>query len=330
MTFKNPELIVVIAFLPLIFLFTRSFCQKRKTHLLFPNFGKLRPSAPSFFVKTPLILDLVATLLLVLAFMRPVSLDRVVTPPVEGRDIMVVLDVSGSMKAVDFKPRNRLEAAKTVIRKFVRERRSDRIGLVFFAADSFLQVPLTTDYSIFVNLMERLDTDAIEDGTAIGNGLALALSRLTDSKTKSRTILLLTDGDNNRGNVNPVDAAELAAEHGVKVYSILIGTDKPVPFPVGKDVFGREQHRNVTMKTDPELLKRISKRTGGKFYQSITTEELKKAFSDIDALEKSPVPAKQYKLFNEFAPWFIIFGILLIVLARITALFIPVYPEVER
>lgn len=330
MTFKNPEFIALAALLPLLFIIMKNFQQGRKSHLLFPNFGKLRPSASSFFVNIPLFFDLAAAFLLILAFMRPVSLDRVVTPPVEGKDIMVALDISGSMKAVDFKPRNRLEAAKTVIRKFVKERRSDRIGLVFFAADSFLQVPLTTDYSIFVNLMERLDTDAIEDGTAIGNGLALALSRLTHSKTKSRTILLLTDGDNNRGNVNPLDAAKLAEKHGIKVYSILIGTNKPVPFPVGKDIFGREQYRNVTMKTDPELLKLISKKTGGKFYRSITTEELKKAFRDIDALEKSPVPAKQYKLFNEFAPWFIIFGLLLIVLARIAALCIPVYPEVER
>lgn len=274
--------------------------------------------------------DFIAFALLVVALARPVALDRVVTPPVEGKDIIIALDVSGSMEALDFQPKNRIESAKGVIERFVQGRRSDRLGLVFFAKDSFLQVPLTTDYSMFVNLLRRLETGVIDDGTAIGNGLGLALSRLEDSKAKSRLVILLTDGDNNSGNISPETAAEAAKGLGVKVYTILIGTDKPVPFPAGKDIFGRQTYRTVPMKINPDLLKNIADTTGGRFYRSISTDELDRAFAEIDKLEKSPIPAQKYRLYDEFAPYFILAAILAILIGRLFALLFPLHPEVER
>ena len=193
-----------------------------------------------------------------------------------------------------------------------------------------MQVPLTTDYDIFNELLSRVTTGVIEDGTAIGNGLGLALSRLESSKAKSKVIILLTDGDNNSGNISPETAAEIAAKQGVKIYSILIGTNGEVPFPAGRDIFGRETFQKVTMKINPGLLHNISEKSGGKFYQSISTEELEKAFKDIDDLEKSPIPARKLKIYNEYASIFIMLSIIFIVLARISSMIFKVYPEVER
>lgn len=300
-----------------------------KFSMIYTNFRNNRHSSPLKY-HLPLFIDTIAVLASVFALARPVTLEKTVTPPVEGKDIMVVLDVSGSMEALDFQPKNRIEAAKKVIEEFVKGRISDRLGLVFFAKDSFLQVPLTTDYGIYNQLLSKLKTGVIEDGTAIGNGLGLALSRLENSKAKSRVIILLTDGDNNAGNISPQTVAQYAFENGVKIYSILIGTDALVPFPTGKDFFGRETFQKVQMKTNPELLKKISGVSGGKFYQSISTEELKKAFKDIDELEKSPVPARKLKIYNEYAHHFILLALILICLARLSAIKLRLSPEVER
>lgn len=329
MNFLNPEYFALILLLPLAVYFFKGRKSGKLSFLQFSNFGGIRQQADSrqkllgFF-------DVIAALCLVTALARPVSLEKVVTPPVEGKDIMVALDVSGSMEALDFQPKNRMEAAKTVVEQFVNARKTDRLGLVFFSKDSFLQVPLTTDYTMYINLLRRIKTGVIEDGTAIGNGLGLAISRLEDSKTKSRLIILLTDGDNNSGNLSPEAAADIAKKYGIKVYTILIGTDKPVPFPAGKDIFGRDAYQNVQMKTNPALLQKIADTTGGRFYKSISTEELKNTFAEIDKLEKSPVPAKKFKLYSEFAPYFIIAGILLLLIARLLAVLFPLYPEVER
>ncbi len=327
MKLLNPEYLLIILFLPIFYFLGKKF--GKSALMLFSNTAKTRTQA-DLKVKIPLFLDLIAVFFTILAFARPISLDKVITPPVEGKDIMFALDVSTSMRALDFQPKNRLQAAKNVIKQFVKTRKNDRLGLVFFANDSFLQVPLTTDYSVFENLLDKIKLGVIKDGTAIGNGLALAISRLVDSKTKSKIIILLTDGDNNSGNISPQTAMQIAKEKGIKVYTILIGTNEPVPYPVGKDFFGRMQYRKIKMKVNPDLLRTIAKTTGGKFYQSASPQELKKAFKDIEKLEKSKIPSKQYKIYNEFAPYFILFAILFLLLARISALVFPVFPEVER
>ena len=174
----------------------------------FTNFHFLRNKANAKYF-LPQFFDFLAAAIAIFALARPVTLEKTVTPPVEGKDIMIALDVSGSMEALDFQPKNRITAAKNVIEEFVKGRKSDRLGLVFFAKESFLQIPLTTDYDIFNELLSRVTTGVIEDGTAIGNGLGLALSRLESSKAKSKVIILLTDGDNNSGNISPETAAEM-------------------------------------------------------------------------------------------------------------------------
>jgi Mg-chelatase subunit ChlD len=324
------EPLFLLLWIPLVLLAVGLIKSKtRRNSVAFTNFHNLRSKANAKYF-LPQFFDFLALFILVFALARPVTLEKTVTPPVEGKDIMIALDVSGSMEALDFQPKNRITAAKNVIEAFVKGRKSDRLGLVFFAKESFLQIPLTTDYDIFNELLARVTTGVIEDGTAIGNGLGLALSRLESSKAKSKVIILLTDGDNNSGNISPETAASLAAEQGVKIYSILIGTSGLVPFPAGKDFFGRDTFQKVQMKVNPELLRNISDKSGGKFYQSISTEELEKAFKDIDELEKSPIPARKLKIYNEYAPDFIILAMIFILLARIFAIIFKVYPEVER
>ncbi len=324
------EPLFLLLWIPLILLAVGLIKSKtRRNSVAFTNFHFLRSKANAKYF-LPQFFDFLALFILVFALARPVTLEKTVTPPVEGKDIMIALDVSGSMEALDFQPKNRITAAKNIIEEFVKGRKSDRLGLVFFAKESFLQVPLTTDYDIFSELLARVTTGVIEDGTAIGNGLGLALSRLESSKAKSKVIILLTDGDNNAGNISPETAANLAAKQGVKVYSILIGTNGLVPFPAGKDFFGRDTFQKVQMKVNPELLRNISDKSGGKFYQSISTEELQKAFKDIDELEKSPIPARKLKIYNEYAPDFIILAMILILFARIFSMIFKIYPEVER
>lgn len=324
------EPLFLLLWIPLVLLAVGLIRSKtRRNSVAFTNFHFLRSKANAKYF-LPQFFDFLALFILVFALARPVTLEKTVTPPVEGKDIMIALDISGSMEALDFQPKNRITAAKNVIEAFVKGRKSDRLGLVFFAKESFLQIPLTTDYDIFNELLARVTTGVIEDGTAIGNGLGLALSRLESSKAKSKVIILLTDGDNNSGNISPETAANLAAEQGVKVYSILIGTNGLVPFPAGKDFFGRDTFQKVQMKVNPELLRNISDKSGGKFYQSISTEELQKAFKDIDELEKSPIPARKLKIYNEYAPDFIILAMIIILLARIFSIIFKVYPEVER
>ena len=324
------EPLFLLLWIPLILLALLLIKSKTKRNsVAFTNFHFLRSKANAKYF-LPQFFDFIALFILVFALARPVTLEKTVTPPVEGKDIMISLDVSGSMEALDFQPKNRITAAKNIIEEFVKGRKSDRLGLVFFARESFLQVPLTTDYDIFNELLARVTTGVIEDGTAIGNGLGLALSRLESSKAKSKVIILLTDGDNNSGNISPETAANIAAEKGVKIYSILIGTNGLIPFPAGKDIFGRDTFQKVQVKVNPELLRNISAKSGGKFYQSISTEELQKAFKDIDELEKSPIPARKLKIYNEYAPDFIILAVIFILFARICSIIFKVYPEVER
>jgi len=330
MTFQNPEFLLLLPIALIIFLLFKKFGKGGKeSFVVFSNFGKMRKNASMGYL-IPRIFDIAAFIVLTMALARPVALDKVISPPVEGKEIMIALDVSGSMEALDFKPKNRLEAAKRVISQFVEGRKTDRLGLVFFAADSFLQVPLTSDYKIFKTLLSKLKTGVIQDGTAIGNGLGLALSRLEDSRAKSKLIILLTDGDNNSGNLSPENAAELAKNSGVKIYPILIGTSGKVPFPAGKDLFGRTRYREVKMNVNPALMKKLSQVSGGKFFNSINTKDLELAFSKIDKLEKSPLQGKKFKLYKEFAPIFMLIGVILLLLSRVSALIFPVFPEVER
>jgi Ca-activated chloride channel family protein len=209
---------------------------------------------------------------------------------VEGIDIVVCLDLSTSMEAADFKPQDRIHVAKDVLDKFIQSRTNDRIGLVVFASEAYTQAPLTLDYSVLRNILKDVRTRVIEDGTAIGNAIATAVNRLRDSDAKSKVIVLITDGDNNAGEISPTKAAQIAAEEHVKIFPILVGKGGLVPFPAGRDFFGNQTYQEVEVAINPELLQTIAKTTGGTYYRATDTESLKKGLNDIlDKLDKSKI-----------------------------------------
>jgi Ca-activated chloride channel family protein len=206
----------------------------------------------------------------------------------EGIDIVVALDVSGSMRAADFKPVDRITTAKKVIDQYLLTRKRDRVGLVIFAGEAFTQSPLTHDKALLKEILDGVRTGVITDGTAIGDGLATALNRLRDSKAKTKAVILLTDGDNNAGFIAPESATDLAVDLQVKVYGILVGAGGKVPFPDGQDMFGATHYVTVDMPVNPTLVKSIAQKTGGSFYNATDTESLKSSFTKIlDSLDRS-------------------------------------------
>lgn len=207
---------------------------------------------------------------------------------VEGIDIVVAFDLSTSMLAADFRPKDRITVAKEVLKSFIASRQNDRIGLVVFAGEAYTQCPLTLDYRVLEDLLEQVRTGVIVDGTAIGNALATAVNRLRESDAKSRVVILITDGDNNAGNISPVQAAQIARDLGIKVYTILIGKGGRVPYPTGTDLFGRTTYEPVEIDVNPDLLQQIAKVTGGAYYPATDKESLESGLrSVLDSLEKS-------------------------------------------
>ncbi len=251
-----------------------------------------------------------AIIFLVTALARPQSSNSWQTYSSEGIDIVLGLDISTSMLARDFTP-DRLEAAKEVATKFILERPQDRIGLVVFAGESFTQCPLTTDQAVLVNLLREVQSGMIEDGTAIGLGLANAVNRLKDSPAKSKVVILLTDGVNNRGSIAPVTAAELAKTYGIRVYTIGVGTYGEAPYPV-QTPFGI-QLQNVPVEIDEAVLKQIASVTGGQYFRATDNDKLQQIYNEIDQLEKSKVEVKHFSKREEQYFWFGLVGMLLLV-----------------
>lgn len=209
---------------------------------------------------------------------------------VEGIDIVVAFDLSTSMLAADFRPKDRITVAKEVLRHFIESRQNDRIGLVVFAGEAYTQCPLTLDYKVLEELLDQVRTGVIIDGTAIGNALATAVNRLRDSEAKSRVVILITDGDNNAGNISPAQAAGIAKDLGIKVYTILIGKGGRVPYPTGTDLFGRTTYEPVEIDVNPELLQQIARLTGGAYYPATDRESLERGLNAVlDSLEKSKI-----------------------------------------
>lgn len=211
---------------------------------------------------------------------------------VEGIDIVMAIDISGSMMAEDFKP-NRLDAAKEVAADFINGRPNDRIGLVVFSGESFTQCPLTTDHAVLINLFNDIKSGMIDDGTALGDGLATAVSRLKESKTASKVIILLTDGVNNMGALDPVSAAEIAQLYGIRIYTIGVGTIGMAPYPF-ETPFGI-QYQNIEVKIDEPLLKKISEMTNGKYFRATNKRSLANIYKEIDKLEKSKIDVTEFK-----------------------------------
>jgi Ca-activated chloride channel family protein len=244
----------------------------------------------------------VALVLLVVALARPQQGLRQTETDSRGVDIVLALDVSPSMRAEDFRPRNRLFVAKETARQFVRQREHDRLGLVAFAGTAFTQCPLTLDQEVMLELLDGIDFGMAEDGTAIGMGLATAVARLRESRTPGKVIVLLTDGQNNRGAIDPLTGAELARTYGIRVYTILVGRGGVVPVPVDDPVFGRRIEM-VRMDVDDDVLKVIAQRTGGRFFRATDAGALASIYAEIDRLERAPVSSVVYRDYRDLGPW---------------------------
>ena len=239
----------------------------------------------------PFILKIIASILLIFAIARPQSTTNWQESTTEGIDIILTMDISGSMLAQDLKP-DRLEASKNVAMDFISKRINDRVGLVIFAGESFTQCPLTTDHKVLMNLFQNVKSGLIEDGTAIGMGLATAVNRLKDSKAISKVVILLTDGVNNSGMVAPLTAAEIAKKFGIRVYTIGVGTEGYAPYPFSTP-FGI-QYQDVEVKIDETTLQDIATLTDGKYFRATNNKSLKEIYKDIDKLEKSKIEVTEF------------------------------------
>jgi Ca-activated chloride channel family protein len=317
LTFKNPELFyLLLVILPMAAWYI--FRQKKNT-------ASIQVSSTASVFKAPktlrhylrhlvFLLQVLAIAAFTVVLARPQSSRNWENVTTEGIDIVIALDISTSMLARDFTP-DRLEAAKEVAMEFISGRQYDRMGLVVFAGEAFTQCPLTTDRAVLLNLFKDVETGLIEDGTAIGNGLATSVARLKDSDAISRVVILLTDGENNSGEIAPLTAAEIARTFGIRVYSIGVGSVGTAPYPV-QTPYGT-QLRDIEVKIDEEMLKEISTITDGKYFRATSNTKLEEIYEEIDQLEKSKIEVREFsRKSEEFLP-FALAGILLIVLSLI-------------
>ena len=280
-------------------------------------------SALSVLRHLPFALRIAALSLIIVAIARPRSSSQMEKIDTEGIDIVLAMDVSTSMLARDFNP-DRISAAKDIAIEFIAQRPTDRIGIVVFAGESYTQCPLTTDRATLINLMKEVQTDLIEDGTAIGNGLATAVARMADSDAKSRVIILLTDGVNNSGEIAPLTAAEIANTYGVRVYTIGVGANGTAPYPVmtpwGVDI------QRVNVEIDEDLLKTIAETTGGRYFRATDNTKLAEIYSEINRMEKARTTIDSFPIYKELFTRYALLALALLLLELLIRLFIRRMP----
>ena len=317
MFFEYPYLLYLL-FLPLLLLGLYLY-RELKGRRPAVEVASLQPWAASgrgvlaYLRHLPFALRLCALCLIIVAIARPRSSTEMERVDSEGIDIVLAMDVSTSMLARDFKP-DRINAAKDIAVEFIAQRPSDRMGIVVFARESYTQCPLTTDRSTLINLMKEVQTDLIEDGTAIGNGLSTAVARLKDSDAPSRVVILLTDGVNNRGEVHPLTAAEIAKTYGVRVYTIGVGANGMAPYPV-MTPWGVEVQQ-MQVEIDEDLLKQIAIETGGRYFRATDNTKLAEIYSEINKMEKTRTTIDSFPVYKELFPrW--AFAALVLLLAEL-------------
>lgn len=309
MNFLYPNILWLMAIIPLIVLYY-IFVARRKASLTVSTIGGRRAPRPFRYWLRPLpiVLRMVAVALFIVALARPVNITEEHETTTDGIDIVMAMDISGSMLARDFTP-DRLTSAKHLAAEFVANRRGDRIAVVAFAGEAFTQAPLTSDQAVVETMLSRLRSGVVEDGTAIGNGLATAINRLRESGAKSKVVILLTDGVNNRGQISPLMAAEIARDMGIKVYTIGVGTRGRAPYPA-VDMFGNQTTVMADVEIDEELLKEISSMTGGKYYRAVNDEALREIYAEINELETSKVQVTNYQTYEELFLMWVVLGLL--------------------
>jgi len=293
-TFANPLFLWLLVLVPGMIAYYILRQQRTSASLHVPDLNQFSNTGATFrnYLRHILFALRAAVLtLLIIVLARPQKTDKFQNVTTEGIDIIMTLDISGSMLARDFKP-DRLEASKNVATEFISGRPYDRMGLVVFSGESFTQCPLTTDHAVLINLMREIQSGMIEDGTALGNGLATAVNRIKDSEAKSKVIILLTDGVNNRGEVAPATAADIAKTYGIRVYTIGVGTQGMAPYPV-QTPFGM-QYQDMPVEIDEALLKDIALKTGGKYFRATDNNKLTQVYAEIDKLEKSKIDVRQF------------------------------------
>ena len=312
--FAYPWVLVGLIVLPVLWLWHFLRFENRKTKVNLPTLKLAKTSKPTLkmvLMHSLFILKTAAVGLIIVAIARPQSSSSWQNVKAEGIDIVLAMDISGSMLARDLDP-NRLEAAKEVASDFIDMRVNDRIGLVIYAGEAYTQSPLTTDHSVIKNLMGDLKNGLVEDGTAIGVGLATAVNRLKDSEAKSKIVVLLTDGTNNTGDIPPLTAAEIAHKFGIKVYTIAVGTNGMAPMPY-KQPNGRTGYVNQKVTIDEITLKKIAKQTNGQHFRATDNESLESIYATIDELEKTEIDVKEFRKRNEqFYPWAMAAAIILL------------------
>ncbi len=313
-TFQYPYLLFLLLVIPVIAFLRYYFDRKFHADIIYSDtaqFANARKTLRLRLRRLPDWLRYAALALIIIAIARPQTHFSRNESSVEGIDIVFALDVSTSMLAEDFKP-NRLESAKEVTERFITARKSDNMGIVVFAGEAYTKCPSTIDHDILLKLLSSVESGQIDDGTAIGDGLATAINRVKDAKSKSKVIILITDGVNNMGAIDPLTAASIAKEYGIRVYTIGIGKMGYAPYPY-QTPFGK-QYQNVEVKIDEALLQEVAKTTGGKYFRSTKNSSLQSIFEEIDSMEKSKIDVSYYKEYTDVGQHLMLIALALLVL----------------
>lgn len=299
--FVSPLWLPLLLALPAWWLLRR---RRRPSAIVFSRVGALAkgPRAGRAVARVIFVLRNLALAALVIALARPRAGARAENVTSEGINIVIAFDISSSMLALDFQPQNRLEVARQRVKEFIGLRKSDRIGIVAFSGEALTQVPLTTDYPVVYAAVDNMQPGQLEDGTAIGTAIATAANRLREAPGRSRVLVLLTDGVNNRGSIDPRTAAQAAAAVGVKIYAIGVGSEGMAPVPVGRGVFGL-RYENRPVEIDDALLTEIARMTGGRYYRARDAAALERITLEIDRLERTPVRTRTYVRYTELFRW---------------------------
>jgi len=314
MRFANTYFLILLLIIPAV-VYRYFYGKKVKAgSIRFSDVGTVKRIRQSLSLRlrhSLLVLRVLVIALLVLAMARPQSGEKGEEILTEGVDIILAIDVSSSMKAEDFKPNNRLHVAKQVVAEFIRGRKNDRLGMVVFAAKSFTQCPLTLDYGILLNFLDQVEIGIIEDGTAIGMAIATCVNRLRESDATSKVVILLTDGINNRGEIDPITAAKTAQAIGVKIYTIGAGKRGSALYPVDDPIFGRRYVR-MPVEIDEETLMEIARITGAQYFRATDGEALANIYAEIGEMEKTEIKTKEYIRYTELFWYFLLPAVMLL------------------
>ena len=311
MELLNKEILYLLAIIPIVVVYYIVLGRKRASIVVSTTGGVKAPRTLRYWLRhVPFVLRIAALAAVIVALARPVIVDHQEETTTEGIDIVIAMDISSSMLARDFTP-DRLSAAKQLATEFVAERSGDRISVVAFAGESFTQCPLTSDQATVGTMLSRLRSGVVEDGTAIGNGLATAVNRLRESGAKSKVVILLTDGVNNRGQISPIMAAEIARDLGIKVYTIGVGSRDKAPMPA-YDPFGNITYVMADVEIDEVLLRDIASKTSGEYFRANNNEALKAIYEQINQLEKSKVEVTHYTTYEELYMGWLLLALLLL------------------